>query len=126
MHSDQQVQDEVDRVITAAGGSRGLHDIWEVILPPDVDECISPNACGTNAFGGYHSLSNEGHGVAIYAVIIDPLIETQRTTLQGHDPQGFPDAESTVDIVSHETVEAITDRRASAGWIPTAGRSATN
>jgi hypothetical protein len=106
---DQQVQDEVDHVITTVGGNRGLHDLWMVVLPPDVDECISPDVCGTNAFGGYHSLSNVGNGVAIYAVIIDPLIETQRTTLQGHDPQGFPDAESAVDTVAHETVEAMTD-----------------
>ena len=36
---------------------------------------LRPAACGTNAFAGYHSLSNVGHGVVIYAVIIDPIIE---------------------------------------------------
>ena len=34
------------------------------------------DVCGTNAFGGYHSLSNVGaNGVTIYAVTIDPIIE---------------------------------------------------
>ena len=74
--TDQQVQNEVDHVITTTGGSRGLHDMWYVFLPPDVDECISPGVCDTTAFGGYHSLSNLGHGVTIYAVTGDPLIET--------------------------------------------------
>jgi hypothetical protein len=114
--SDQQLQDEVDHVITTVGGNRGLHNLWEVILPPDVDECIFPGACGTTAFGGYHSLSNEGHGVAIYALIIDPVIETPNVFEPGHDPQGFPDAERTVDVVAHETLEAMTDPTG-VGWM---------
>jgi hypothetical protein len=105
--TDAQIQAEVDRVITSTGGSRGLHDLWYVFLPPDVDECILPGVCGTNAFGGYHSLSNVGHGLTIYALTIDPIIESPARP--GADPQGYPDAERTVDIASHETVEAMTD-----------------
>ena len=57
------------------GSRRGCTNIWFVFLPPSVDECIQPGACGTNAFGGYHSVSDVGHGVTIYAVAIDPIIE---------------------------------------------------
>ncbi len=106
--TDQQVQNEVDHVITTTGGSRGLHDMWYVFLPPDVDECISPGVCDTTAFGGYHSLSNLGHGVTIYAVTGDPLIETDGVYSAPH-PEGNPDAEVTIDIAAHETNEAMSD-----------------
>jgi hypothetical protein len=106
--TDLELQQEIDRVIArGASGGRGLTDIWFVFLPPDVDECISVGVCGTNAFAGYHSLSNLGHGSTIYVAVPDPLIEL--TPGPGQDPEGNPDAESTLDTVAHETVEAMTD-----------------
>jgi hypothetical protein len=108
--TDAQVQAEVDRVVQGtAGHPRGLHNLWYVFLPPDVDECILPGECGTNAFGGYHSLSNVGHGLTIYAITIDPIIETKRANNPGNDPEGYPDAEGTINIAAHETEEAMTD-----------------
>ncbi len=107
--TDAQVQAEVDHVVQNTSGTpRGLHNLWYVFLPPDVDECILPGVCGTNAFGGYHSVSDVGHGTTIYAVTIDPIIEAG-SIAQGGDPQGNPDAEVTADIAGHETVEAMTD-----------------
>ncbi len=106
--TDAQVQAEVDRIVQGTPGTpRGLNNLWFVFLPPGVDECITPGVCGTNAFGGYHSVSDVGHGTTIYAVAIDPIIET--TVSPGGDPQGYPDAEVTDDIAAHETVEAMTD-----------------
>ena len=55
------------------GNARGLHDLWYVFLPPDVDECITAGVCGTNAFGGYHSLSN---------------VRPRRDDLRAHDRPG--------------------------------------
>lgn len=106
--TDAQVQAEVDRVISTHSGTRGLHDLWYVFLPPNVDECILPGVCGTDAFGGYHSVSDVGHGTTIYALTIDPIIEAGAID-QGADPRGNPDAEITADIAGHETVEAMTD-----------------
>ena len=108
--TDAQVQAEVDRVVQATGGQpRGLHNLWYVFLPPNVDECILPGVCGTNAFGGYHSVSDVGHGTTIYAVTIDPIIEAGAIYPGRPIPQGNPDAEVTADIAGHETVEAMTD-----------------
>ena len=115
---DSQVQQEVANIVSAAGGSSaaGLRNLWYVFLPPDVDECISYDVCGTNAFGGYHSLSdvNSTNGVTIYAVTIDPTIEARVD--QGADPEGNPDAEVAVDIAGHETNEAMTDPEGT-GWM---------
>jgi hypothetical protein len=47
-------------------------------------------------------------------VIIDPIVEF--VPVPGGDPEGNPDAESTIDTLAHETVEAITDP-VGTGWV---------
>lgn len=114
--TDAQLDRELRGVVRAhdpSGG--GLHDLWEVFLPPGVDECITLDSCGTNAFGGYHSLVSDGaRAPIVYAVMIDPLIE--QPTPPGSDPQGNPEAEVALDTAAHETVEAITDPEG-VGWM---------
>ena len=113
--TDQQVGAELDHVVQSHDpGGYGLHDLWEIFLPPNVDECTTLGACGTNAFAGYHSAVDLGHGELIYAVMIDPLVEG--AALPGSDPQGNPEAEITLDTAAHETVEAITDPDG-VGWM---------
>jgi hypothetical protein len=110
--TDGQIQAEIDAV--APTTERGLHNIWYVLLPPNADECITAGVCGTNAFGGYHSVMDLAGGVTIYGVIINRLIE--RVIAQGSDPEGNPNAEGDIDVVAHETVEAITDPEGT-GWM---------
>lgn len=108
--TDQEVQKEVDKLVQADPlKPRGLNNLWYVFLPPNVDECISPGVCDTTAFGGYHSLSNLGHGLTVYAVTGDPLIEIGNDDNAFNHPQGNPDAEIAVDIAAHETNEAMSD-----------------
>jgi hypothetical protein len=113
--TDRQVQRELDKVIQAHDpGGHGLHDLWFVYLPPDVDTCLALGECGTTAYAGYHSLSNLGHGPTIYSIIPSPLIEF--TPGPGTDPQGNPEAESTIDTSAHEAVEGITNPEGD-GWM---------
>jgi hypothetical protein len=115
--TDAQVQAEVDSVASAHGNGRGLTNLWYVFTPPDVDECILPGLCETTAYAGYHSLSDiNGDGLTIYAYTGDPIVETSRVLLAGRDPEGNPDAEQVVDIVAHETNEAMTDPQG-VGWM---------
>jgi hypothetical protein len=114
-----EVEQELDRVIEAHDPSgRGLGDLWFVFLPPDVDTCILVGECGTNAYGGYHSLANFGHGPDIYALVPDPLIEF--TPAPGADPEGNPEAEIAIDVAGHELAEAISDPEG-AGWLDPSG-----
>jgi hypothetical protein len=122
--TDLQVQEELDKLISAKDPSgRGLSNLWFVFLPPDVDECTEGGVCGTSAFAGYHSLSNVGHGPVIYAAIPDPTIEV--TPGPGNDPEGNPIAETTLDTVAHETLEAITNP-AGNGWMDPNGFEAAD
>lgn len=113
--TDLELQQEIDHVIRSSDPSgRGLGNVWLIFLPPNVDSCISPGSCASNVYGGYHSISNLGGGVAVYAVIPDPLIEA--SIPPGSDPQGNPDAETAIDTAAHETVEAMTDPKGN-GWM---------
>jgi hypothetical protein len=113
--TDHQVQDEVDNFITTSGDARGLGDLYVVLLPQDVDTCILPGACGTNAFGGYHSAGDVGNGQFLYANIPDPEVEG---SLPDKDtfPGGDSDSGFAIDVVAHEVVEAITDPTGT-GWM---------
>jgi hypothetical protein len=106
--TDLELQKEIDTLIgTADPAARGLSNIWFILLPPDVDTCTSLGVCGTTEYAGYHSEFDLGHGVTIYAAIPDPLIEL--TAPPGSDPEGNPEAESAIDTMTHESIEAITD-----------------
>jgi len=113
--TDLELQREIDNVIRRRDpAGRGLHDIWFIFLPPNVDTCTEVAACGTNAYAGYHSLSNLGHGPVVYAVVPDPLIEV--TPAPGSDPEANPEAESAINVAAHEAVEAIANPEGD-GWM---------
>ncbi|MFL5865426.1 MAG: hypothetical protein ACJ780_32440 [Solirubrobacteraceae bacterium] len=113
--TDLQVQREINTLIGSGhAADRGLSNVYFVLLPPDVDECITIGSCGTSAFGGYHSAFSLGSGLTIYSPIPDPQIEL--TPSPGSDPQGNPEAEVTIDTLAHEAVEAITDPIGT-GWM---------
>ena len=113
--SDRQIQLELGRLIRAHDpGGTGLHDLWMVFLPPDVDTCVTPGACATTAYAGYHSLTSTGGQPVVYAVMPDPLVE--QVPPAGSDPQGNPEAESVLDVVAHEVVEAVSDPEGN-GWM---------
>lgn len=113
--TDAELTAEIDHVIQAHDpAGYGLHDLWEVFLPPGVDECSAIAVCGTSSFAGYHSLADAGHGMFIYAVVIDSLIEAP--PIGGADPQGNPEAETAIDTAAHETIEGITNPEGN-GWM---------
>ncbi len=122
--TDDQLQAELAHLVAAGGLPTGLGNVYVVYLPPDVDTCVGPNACGTNAFGGYHSLSDLGQGpgtTAIYANIPDPGIEFAATVENGVYPpvNGTPpggDAGNAIDVSAHELMEAMTDPTGT-GWL---------
>jgi hypothetical protein len=112
--SDGALQAELDRVIAGSSAERGLSNLWLIFLPPGVDTCLNLGACATSAYAGYHSLFDLGRGPTVYAAIPDPLVEL--TPAPGSDPEGNPEAESSIDTLAHETVEAITDPDGT-GWM---------
>jgi hypothetical protein len=113
--TDQQLEDEIQHVLTVNGWHGGLGNMFFLMTPEGVGSCFdstpasSDGACSTNAFCAYHNyFVNASSEDVIYAN------EPFEATIGGcTDPsQGFPndpDADVTINTISHEHNEAITD-----------------
>ena len=111
--TDQQLETEIQKVLTAKGWHGSPDNIFFLMTPNGVGSCFDASSleCSTNTFCAYHSyfVDSSSENV-IYA----------NEPYEGPDPlhgctdstQGFPhniDADTTVNTISHEHNEAITD-----------------
>jgi hypothetical protein len=124
--TDQQLETEIQNVLSAKGWHGGLDHIFFLMTPNGVGSCFDSSSieCSTNAFCAYHSyFTNSSSESVLYA----------NEPYEGPYPgctdstQGFPsdiDADTTVNTISHEHNEAITDPLtdpAHEAWIATDG-----
>jgi hypothetical protein len=109
--TDQQLQAEIQTVLTAKGWHGGLDHAFFLMTPQGVGSCGDATGaeCSTNVFCAYHSVfldsSNED---VIYAN--EPYLGPSGGCTDSS--QGFPndtDADTTINTISHEHNEAITD-----------------
>ncbi len=116
--TDQQLEDEIQTVLTAKGWQGGLDHVFFLMTPNGVGSCFDAltNQCSTNAFCAYHSAFTDSNSEdVIYA---NEPYEGPYPGCTG-DTQGFPqdtDADTTVNTISHEHNESITDPLGNA-WI---------
>jgi hypothetical protein len=124
--TDQQLQNEIQAVLTAKGWHGAPDHIFFLMTPNGVGSCGDSSGfeCTTNAFCAYHSFfvdsSNEN---VIYAnePYLGPSGDCTDST------QGFPndtDSDTTINTISHEHNEAITDPLtdpSTYGWITDVG-----
>jgi hypothetical protein len=114
--TDQQLQTEIQSVLTAKGWHGGLNHLFFLMTPNGVSSCFAAlGECSTDSFCAYHSAFTDSNGEdVIYA----------NEPYEGPGPgctdstQGFPndsDADTTVNTISHEQNEAITDPLGT-GW----------
>jgi hypothetical protein len=124
--TDQQLQQEIQAVLTAQGWRGGLDHIFFLMTPNGVGSCVDSTSgqCSTNTFCAYHNyFVDSGHEDVIYA----------NEPYEGPYPgcasplQGFPndvDSDTTINTISHEHNEAITDPLTNPGseaWISAVG-----
>jgi hypothetical protein len=126
--TDQQLQDEIQTVLTAKGWQGGLSHMFFLMTPDGVGSCefagaaSNQNPCSTTFFCAYHSAFPLGNQAVIYAN--EPY---EGPVVGCSDPfdQGFPndgDSDTTINTISHEHNEAITDPLGS-GWIAADGQT---
>src|SRR4051794_21202411 len=109
--TDQQLQQEIQAVLTAQGWHGGLDHIFFLMTPNGVGSCgdSTSGECSSNTFCAYHNYFVDSGGEdVIYA----------NEPYEGPYPgcsdstQGFPndvDSDTTINTISHEHNEAITD-----------------
>src|SRR5438477_2871445 len=110
--TDQQLQDEVQHVLTTNGWHGGMSNMFFLMTPDGVGSCVDgfSDECSTNVFCAYHNyFVNASSEDVIYAN--EPFEATIGGCVNPFD-QGFPndpDADTTINTISHEHNEAITD-----------------
>jgi PKD repeat protein len=117
--TDAQIQAEVNQVVAANGLPRGLGDIYFVMTPQGVGGCFGPTAgsgCAYSYYCAYHSSFGSGAGETLYAN--QPYADVPGCD-SGQRPNGGG-ADSTVNLISHEHNETITDPRGDA-WFASTG-----
>lgn len=119
--TDQQLQDEIQSALTATGWRGGLDHIFFLLTPNDVGSCFNQfGQCSTDTFCAYHSaFTDSNNEPAIYAN------EPYEGPIPGctDSTQGFPndfDGDTTINTISHEHNEAITDPLGD-GWLASDG-----
>jgi hypothetical protein len=113
--TDTQLQNEIQSVLTAKGWHGGLNHIFVLMTPAGVGSCFDGvNECSTNTFCAYHSaFTDSSNEDVIYAN--EPYEGPSTGVPIGactDFSQGFPndpDSDTTINLISHEQNEAITD-----------------
>jgi len=107
--TDVQIQDEIQNVLTTKGWQGGPNTMFFLMTPNGVGSCSDGTSteCTTNAFCAYHSGFDDAAGdPVIYAN--EPYAATISACSSGSSPNG-DDADATINTISHEHNEAITD-----------------
>jgi hypothetical protein len=121
--TDQQLQDELQKVLTAKGWQAGPDSLFLILTPQNVGTCFDsapPPAgeCTTNFFCAYHSgFAGTNQQPILYA--IEPYAAGITGCHSGPSPNGN-DADATINTISHEQNEAITDPWGNA-WLDSSG-----
>ena len=123
--SDAQLRAEIRTVMAAQGWTAGPNKMFFLFTPKDVASCWSSSFCAYTTFCAYHSASGSGSSVLIYAnqPYTGPDVAGSEACGSGQNPSGNVDAaaDNTINVASHEHLEAITDPQPRSGWTDSAG-----
>ncbi len=122
--TDAQLQTEITRLIAADGLPEDGSDptqlpqnapIYFVVLPTDVDLCVSSTECASNTFCAYHSSLANGSDNVLFAAIplLPAAVDAKACQQDGNSQLQSPNGNSVGDValkyLSHEHSETITD-----------------
>jgi hypothetical protein len=111
--SDAQIQAEINRVANLEGWSRGPSTMFFMLTPKNVGSCAG-SSCAYTQYCAYHSWFGSGSTVTLYAN--QPYAAYVPAACgSGQSPNG-DDADSTINVISHEHNETITDEQGSAWY----------
>jgi hypothetical protein len=118
--TDDQLQQEIQKMITANGWQAGPDTMFFMLTPEGVSSCVdgTGNECSTNEYCAYHSdfIAPNGEPV-LYAN--EPYDAGIPGCSSGSSPNA-DDADDTINTVSHEQIETITDPWGDA-WLDSGG-----
>lgn len=105
--TDAQIQQEVSRFVSAKGLPTGINVLYFVFTPKGVGSCLDSTHCAFSYYCAYHSHIGSGSSLILYAN--QPYTETVDADCGSGAAPNDKDADSTINVASHEHNEAITD-----------------
>lgn len=110
--TDNDVQNEVAKAMKANGWSGGLTHLFFVFTSWEEGSCSNSTSqeCAFTSYCGYHDYFSLKNQPVLYANI--PYAGTLRSNCmlpESQTPNGDPDADSAINLVSHEQMESVTD-----------------
>ncbi|MGB8647971.1 MAG: hypothetical protein WCF84_22240 [Anaerolineae bacterium] len=116
--SDAQLQTEINRVVSLNGWTANSSTEFFMFTAKGVGSC-SGSSCAFTQFCAYHSWIGSGATATLYANM--PYTGTNLSACGvTQSPNGDVDADSTINVTSHEHNETITDEQGSA-WYDSRG-----
>jgi hypothetical protein len=116
--SDAQLQAEVQRVATAQGWGKGPNKIFFLLTARKVGSCADASTCAFSQYCAYHSWIGSGSTETLYAN--QPYTDTVAASCDAKAHPNNSEADPTINVVSHEHNETITDPNGNA-WYDLAG-----
>ena len=125
---DNQIQNEIEQVISSQNLNTGPNDIYMLITPPGLGSCetTGPTDCAlggktAGSYCGYHSVTDNSQ--YLYAVI---PYNAEPGHCQSNNPRPSNNpADPTMSTISHEQLETITDPYGDA-WVNANGNEAAD
>lgn len=116
--SDAQIQAEVQRVATAQGWGNGPSKEFFMFTAKNVGSCSDSTHCAFSYYCAYHSSIGSGSNEYLYAN--QPYTDTVPADCDATAHPNNSEADPTINVVSHENNETITDPNGNA-WYDSAG-----
>jgi hypothetical protein len=111
--SDAQIAAEIQTVMAAKGWTTGLTHLFFMFTPKNVGSCAS-GYCAYTAYCAYHNWIGSGSSSIIYANQPYGSFVAAACDI-GQHPNG-DDADATINLISHEHNESITDPLGTGWW----------
>ncbi|HEY2935511.1 MAG TPA: hypothetical protein VGJ25_02870 [Gaiellaceae bacterium] len=117
--SDSQLRAEINNAIVQKGWTRTPTHAFFLFTPKNVGSCFGfgPSGCAYTDYCAYHGAEGGGSTILIYA---NQPYGAHSGCDVGERPNGN-DADPTINVLSHEHNEMITDPNVSTGWFDNQG-----
>lgn len=136
---DSQVRQEVWSVVTSGGLPKDLAHLYVIFLPKHVESCfyagsttgtsnycsinndVNPNYCAYHGYQPRNVIPFANIPYPAYAGSVGYTCGDEWLFGVTESPNGNPDADTAISMVSHETVESMTDPDTRTGWYDSSG-----
>ena len=107
--SDNQVANEIKTVAAAQGWTVGYPNIFVMMMPKNVGNCASYSSGGLEGWCSFTNACAWHHQWGSMFFVVQPYLGNHPNCESGQGPSGVYDADQSINTISHEINESLTD-----------------